>query len=543
MNRLRRRASLLALFAIALGIFAQSNREANLAVEITDEATGRPVTARVRVVDLQNNAPVPSGALSISESAFAAPPEAVAVMYGRDDRAEGFAIQPDGSFYVDGSFTMALPPGRYRLDVSKGYEYVRESSEFEAKPGREWYMGIGLKRWIDMPARGWYSADDHIHLRRSPRDNPGILRWVSAEDIHVGNLLQMGDFWTYVFSQYGWGNEGRYGEGEYVIASGQEEPRTPEIGHTISLGASDFVRYRDDYYSFDKLFDRVDELGGISGFAHQAMSFHGYRGMTLNVLRNKVDFLELMQFCVAGGPLHTDHYYRFLNLGYRLAALAGSDFPWCGRGEIGSPQRISQIGDARFYTYVGDDFSFENWFNALKAGRTFATTGPIVEFNINGKLPGDTLDVAAGTTLKISAKAYGEESRIPLSDLEIIGHGRVLKKVTASEAGQSAKELSIEMTLPADHGIWLAARTTAGPAQIAHTTPVYVTVNGGGFHDPQSVEQNLAQCESDLAEIEQELNRPGSQLDSQTSRHRAELQRQIAETREVLQRLHQTLAR
>ena len=25
-----------------------------------------------------------------------------------------------------------------------------------------------LRRWIDMPARGWYSSDDHIHLRRSP---------------------------------------------------------------------------------------------------------------------------------------------------------------------------------------------------------------------------------------------------------------------------------------------------------------------------------------------------------------------------------------
>ena len=39
-----------------------------------------------------------------------------------------------------------------------------------------------------MPARGWYSSDDHIHLRRSPRDNPSILRWVAAEDIHVANL-------------------------------------------------------------------------------------------------------------------------------------------------------------------------------------------------------------------------------------------------------------------------------------------------------------------------------------------------------------------
>jgi hypothetical protein len=80
------------------------------------------------------------------------------------------------------------------------------------------------------------------------------------------------------------------------------------------------------------LFDKVRSLGGVTGFAHQGMSFHGYRGMTLNVLRGKVDFLELAQFCVAQGPLALDHYYHFLDLGYKLTALAGSDFPWCGRG-------------------------------------------------------------------------------------------------------------------------------------------------------------------------------------------------------------------
>jgi len=33
-----------------------------------------------------------------------------------------------------------------------------------------------------------------------------------------------------------------------------------------------------DYYSFDRIFDRVHELGGVTGFAHQGISFHGYRG-------------------------------------------------------------------------------------------------------------------------------------------------------------------------------------------------------------------------------------------------------------------------
>ena len=164
-----------------------------------------------------------------------------------------------------------------------------------------------------MPELGWYSSDDHVHLRRSPRENPLILRWMAAEDIHVGNLLQMGDFHTRYFTQYAFGAAGRYQEGGRLLSSGQEDPRTPEIGHTISLGAAEAVRVRpvDAYYAFDRTFDRVRTLGGVAGYAHQAMTFHGYRGMTLDVLRRKIDFVELLQFCAPGGPLITTHYYHY----------------------------------------------------------------------------------------------------------------------------------------------------------------------------------------------------------------------------------------
>src|SRR5207244_11039685 len=168
-----------------------------------------------------------------------------------------------------------------------------------------------------------------------------------------------------------------------------EEPRPPAIGNTISLGASDFVRNQQDYYSFDKLFDRVRALGGVTGFAHQAMSFHGYRGMALNTLRGKADFLELAQFCEPEGPLAVEHYYRFLDLGYKLTALAGSDFPWCG-------PKFAQIGNARFYAYTGGALSYDRWFAAMRAGHTFVTTGPMLFLTVNGKMPGDTIHVTAG---------------------------------------------------------------------------------------------------------------------------------------------------
>jgi hypothetical protein len=534
-RRLPRRLATAVFLLLALAVSAQVTRDVPLSVRIVDAATGRPTPVRVSLQDANGNTPGVSAAVSISETAIPIPREAISVMWGQQDRAQGYALQPDGSFYVDGAFEVLVPPGAYTLTLSKGFEYERQVARIAVAPGSGISREFRMTRWIDMPARGWYSADDHIHLRRSPRDDPAIVRWIAAEDIHVGNLLEMGDFWATYYSQYAFGPKGRYEETGRWLSPGQEEPRTPEVGHTISLGASEFVRFRGDYYSYDRLFDRIHELGGVTGFAHQAFSFHGYRGLVLNTLRQKTDFIELAQFCVPEGPLAVDHYYLLLDLGFRLTALAGSDFPWCGRGPLfGLPApAVAQIGNARFYTYVGGPLTFDAWFGALKAGRTFVSTGPVVQLTVNGRLPGDAIDVAPGTRLRVSAEALGHADQAPLRSLEIVGHSRVL----ARSEGAGVTRLTAEIELPVERGLWIAARAEAGTAQSAHTTPVYVTVNGGGFHNAATMQARVDTAERYLQELEDDATKQGAPLDSQAWRHRAQIDRQIADARARLGRL------
>ncbi|MCZ6674129.1 MAG: hypothetical protein O7C75_14460, partial [Verrucomicrobia bacterium] len=258
-----------------------------LVVKITDATTGEPTEARVRLIN-------------INDKDAEIPAVGIGVMYGRFDRAEGYAFQSDGAFYVDGGFEIEVVPGNYRLTISKGFEYLAKEIELELTPGGNTTKRAALERWINMPERGWYSADDHIHIRRSPRENPYILTWIAAEDVHVGAMLRMGDFWSTYYEQYAFGDEGVFEDEGRVLTPGQEEPRTHEIGHTISLIADDAARFQKEYYFYDRVFDRVHELNGLTGYAHQGMSFHGYRGMTLNILQENVDFLELLQFCVDG---------------------------------------------------------------------------------------------------------------------------------------------------------------------------------------------------------------------------------------------------
>ena len=149
------------LFVLSFIYSAQSSREASLSVRILDAGTGQPTPVRVLLTDSDGNTPRVTGALAVSESALPIPDAAISVMYGRYDRAEGYLLQPDGSFYVDGSFKAQLPPGSYSLKLSKGYEFVAQTVKLNLNPGESLSREYKLERWINMPRRGWYSGDEN----------------------------------------------------------------------------------------------------------------------------------------------------------------------------------------------------------------------------------------------------------------------------------------------------------------------------------------------------------------------------------------------
>lgn len=66
-----------------------------------------------------------------------------------------------------------------------------------------------LERSVDLPAPGWLSGDDHIHIDRpTPAGNAPILAFMRAEGLHGANLLQMGNLRGSYFKQYRFGQPG-----------------------------------------------------------------------------------------------------------------------------------------------------------------------------------------------------------------------------------------------------------------------------------------------------------------------------------------------
>ncbi len=183
-------------------------------------------------------------------------------------------------------------------------------------------------------------------------------------------------------------------------------------------------------------------------------------------------------------------------------AAAGSDVPWGGT-----------VGEVRMYAYIGRDaqFSADAWFDAVNNGRTFVTNGPMIEFTVNGKRPGDEIIVRDGQPLEIAATATGGKGRLYPTELEIVAQGEVIKRVEPEKDSQLT--LHTKFTLPADDGFWIAARAKGSDGSQAHTTPVYVKKHGLRFWNVSAAERLLDERMESLQEVEDLLDEYTARLE------------------------------
>ncbi|MBM3335293.1 CehA/McbA family metallohydrolase, partial [Candidatus Sumerlaeota bacterium] len=209
-----------------------------------------------------------------------------------------------------------------------------------------------------------------------------------------------------------------------------------------------------------------------------------------------------MGFC-----LYTlDLYYRYLNLGWDIPVSAGS-----ASGVLANP-----LGYCRLYVQM-DRFDYNDWFDGFRAGRSFATNGPMLFATVNGQPPGSHFDVEAGKPFeaRVSFEALCRE---PLDRAEIVVGGNVA--ATIRPESSNAKRILGEQRLSLDHSAWIAVRVFEAhkpTVRFAHSNPSYVTVGGQKRRDPEAA-RFYAQWLGDLlARTEQ------SRAKFKTARHCEEL--------------------
>ncbi len=461
----------------------------NLKLSILDAETGTPTPAVVGLYAPDHQLAVPPQAVAFDDAGFSYRRGRI-----RPNQSSHYwpgSLDERQVFFVDGGFSLALPAGNYKLIVGKGFEYIPVVQTVQVGPAADSVRTVTLRRWINMPARGWFSGDGHVHYARSGEEsNRRLMTWARAEDVHMINVMRMGDALKTYFEQYAYGKAGRKVFADYALIPGQEDPRSSYIGHTLQMNIQSPVRIPKQYYLFDVVFDEIHRQGGLTGYAHvyqpPKRGFWVREDMTMNVVRRKVDFAEISEF----GDIDSRLYYEFLNLGFKLTATAGSDVP------MGNT-----IGTSRVYAYIGKRFDVDAWFNAVKGGRTFVTNGPILELTVNGQLPGSEIQVKPGETLHIKAAAFGY-GVLPRY-LEVVAQGEVVKSAVGG------KTISLELALPVRDSTWIAARCAG-----AHTSPIYIRVGDQSFWKlkavPELIQIRLKQLH-DIEELTKQAMAPGSE--------------------------------
>lgn len=492
---------LIAPAVLLTGLLLQLNGEAATLEIHTVDTDGRPLPCRMLVRPESKPCLVPGEAVELK-------------------------VGPDRWFMSSGLSSLEVPAGRAQLRVERGLEYTRSKRTIQASREKA-VQRVVLERWIDMKRRGYRCGENHLHVASKP-----LVPMLAAEGLDFGTSLQ-------------WWNTPRYpvapGQGHVrrLAFAGREIPASvydAEVEHPwgavyiVNLPAPltlagdparpnlEFVEHASEsgaLVCYQGGWSREVAVDALLGFVDVVNvcnnNFHMHRFQPRSRYSNLLN--------VPGFPVYpdtpegmmrmnTDTYYRLLNWGLRLAAGAGSA---TGAKEV-------PVGYNRAYVRCGADASIEAFYRAWAAGRNFVTNGPMLFLETaDGHRPGDTVDLpTGGKRLRVKISAVADQ---PLTSLELVFNGTVtsfpIPPDPQAEAPKISKRMDVETDVEITRGAWIAARCTVRddwlndeelaaytndrvrlpqlPSRLrfAHTSPIYITVDGKGAAVRESIEEGL----------------------------------------------------
>ncbi len=407
--------------------------------------------------------------------------------------ADGLGYAPEGSisryaplpaepfFHARESFEIDLPAGETTIEATRGIEYGWASRRIDLR--RATTVKLAPRRWVDMAARGWYSADAHIHANYTadhhqtvtPQD---VLTFTLAEDLHIPNMMVANSGGAFVHDrEHFTGGLHALSRTPYLLWWNEEMRNAGLYGHMCFFGLKTLVEpvytgfrdtpYADDYPANYTQARAARAQGGAVTYAHPgygtAFDRFSARELPVDAALGEVDALDVM----SNNPeeIGMANWYRLLNTGLRLGISAGTD-SFTNVADHYVP------GGHRVYAHTERRLEYGAWIAAYKAGRSFATNGPMLRLTVSGREPGEEIALAAGRhKLRVKVDVEYPPGEAAGNKVELIVNG---------EARPVTPEIAV------DRGAWIAARVT-GPwrrsvlndtSVFAHTSPVYVRVGG-----------------------------------------------------------------
>jgi hypothetical protein len=407
--------------------------------------------------------------------------------------------------YISGETTIDLPLGRVYVEVSKGFE-IRPVRMVAKVTEATQEIVVEVEKVLPWRENGWVTADTHVHFL-SPMS---ALLEGSAEGVNVVNLLasQWGELMTNVGDFDGettWGSREAGGDGEYLVRVGTEN-RQHVLGHISLLGYGGRIIAPMTTGGPDEsaLGDAIEILltewarqckkqGGVVVLPHfpQPRAEHA-----ASIVSGEVDALEMTSWgALYDGidPYSLSDWYRYLNCGYLVAAVGGTD----------KMSSNTAVGTVRTYARLAPDepFTYEAWKAAVRRAETFVTYGPLLEFAVDGYPMGSRLEMpASGGTLDATWELASVT--VPMSRVDLVVNGEIRESVAVSPEAASGS-----WSVTVDKSSWLALLVRghyAGKAEciLAHSSPVMITVEGSPMLAAADAVTILEQIEGSLAYLD-----------------------------------------
>lgn len=486
------------------------------ALRIEPVATAdRPV--RVRAIDKQTRQPVSVRLHLHGAAGEYLPPRGhhrKVNPYWFEDLYAEFVNGHNQYSYMPGECVVDLPLGRVAIEISRGYEIAPLRTIVEVTP-ETGELVFELERTLPWRERGWVTADTHVHFL-SPKV---ALLEGEAEGINVVNLLA--SQWGEMFSNVGdfdgrttFGARDFGGDGEFLVRVGTEN-RMQVLGHISLLGyagqmidplctggPSESAIGDPLEVTMAEWARRCNDQGGLVVLPHAP---NPQAERAADIVLGLVDAVEMMTFNPYNAqvsPYGLADWYRYQNLGYQIPLVGGSD----------KMAASSLLGGIRTYAHLGErGFTYEGWMDAVRAGNTFVTVGPLIEFAVNGQAPGSRIELpASGGTVDVTWTVASVN--VPIAQIELIVAGEVAEQTTFDNALSGSGSASVRL----DRSTWLALRVRGSYSGrdgdiAAHTSAVQAIVGGTPLFIEADGLAVLEQIEGALAYVDTLAPRPAAQ--------------------------------
>ncbi|MFO0740689.1 MAG: CehA/McbA family metallohydrolase [Labilithrix sp.] len=387
---------------------ARSTTDADTSVDL---ALAKRATIKVNISDADSGERLPARVQIIPDQPLAKAPASFGLK----------TDEPDDRLYreyaIEGQLEVPVPPGGYRVVVTRGYEYELSDTPVLAEEGKTATVTATLKHSVD--STGSMCADFHIHSIYSADSDDGVEKKVKAA---VADGLEIP-----VSSEH-----------EYII---DFQPIVQKLGMTkwaFGLASEELTTFKWGHFGVFPLTPNPDATNnGAFDWVYQ----------TPATILPTVTQMPERPMLIVNHPRGSMGYFDLA--GYERETGKGEEGLWSDA--FGA---IEVFNDADFESNRND--SVADWFGMLNSGRKIAATGSSDSHHLSTNPVG-----YPRTCLR-----FGHDDPKQLTPSAVRD---------ALQAGAAIISGGISMTAQGPDGVWPGGDSTPGKYKVVVSSPAWVT--------------------------------------------------------------------